>query len=196
MIESLTLALALYGAYTQNWILMILALLIWASRRPGARCFSEHSRVLLPDGSALPIAHVHKGMTVMGSCGRPRRVVRVKRHRAAPVVFLLITTEDGLSIETTPDHFLVTQQGFVLASDAREGAHYLRRVDGRWSRIQKIERVSTTAPTFNIWVDRSPYLLINGLVATPACMSSTLLPLMNDIGVLKPLTTLYATVAS
>lgn len=193
--QSAIVALALFAAFTGNLYAAWAAAAMWlvtSTSRPGVRCFSEHARMMRSDGVVVPIASVHQGMRLITANGRVASVSAIQRHAAAPVVFLRMTTADGFEIETTPDHYIVTSNGFVLASEIREGVHYLRKIDNSWTLVQSIERVSTCAPTFNVWLSGTPYVCVNGLIATPACMSNALVPLVNQYGMLSAMTSAYA----
>lgn len=184
-------ALVLYGALFGDarilWLLAT-AILVFLTFKPGARCFSEDTRLLLSDGRVVPITSVVKGMRVVTTGGRIDRVAVVQKHAPAPVVLLRFHAADGRILETTPDHYIVTLRGLVVASDVRETTDHLQRIDGTWVPITSVERICTTAPTFNVWLESSPYVCVNGLVATPCCKVSPLVDLCNDAGLLPWLT--------
>ena len=83
--------------------------------------------------------------------------------------------QDGRVLETTHDHYIVTMRGYVVASDIIEGSDYVQRMDGKWVRVHSVERRVDRVETYNVWLDRSPFVCVNGLVATPLCRASPLM---------------------
>jgi hypothetical protein len=196
LLNQLLAALLLYGALFGDARVLWVVLGVWIASmtvKPGARCFSEDSRVMISSGRVIPIADVRTGMRVVSSFGRTvHRVVSTTRHDAANVVLMSIHTADQRTITVTPDHYIVTSRGFVCAGDVREGVDSLRRMDGAWVGVTAVERIFTHAPTYNIWLEGTPYVCVNGLVATPCCRVSPLVELANDTGFLKAAATIYS----
>lgn len=183
MLHQILAALLVYGALFGDarvlWV-FVAVLLVYFTVKPGARCFGPDSRLMLSDGSLISIADVHVGMRVVAAGGRIDRVAVVHKHAPSDVILHRLTLEDGRVIETTHDHYIITlDRGYVVASEVVEGRDFVQRMDGRWVRVVSIERVLVKTSTYNVWLDRSPHLCINGIVATPCCRSTPLLEIAN-----------------
>jgi intein/homing endonuclease len=75
--------------------------------------------ILMGDGSRKPLSDVRVGDLVITSNGRPRRVLAV--HEQGPLPTLRIVTASGRTTIANHDHPFLTPNGWVKASDLREG---------------------------------------------------------------------------
>ena len=80
----------------------------------GQNCFHPETRVITPDG-LVPIATLPASGTVLSPSGWvPYHSARLT-SREAPLV--AVEFEDGSVVKATPDHFFLTDQGWVEAQD-------------------------------------------------------------------------------
>lgn len=90
---------------------------------PEARCFVAGSLVSMADGTSQPIETVKAGDRVLGWDAALEKVVsttvtHLKPKDGGAKATVLVTLEDGRSIQCTPDHrFLVRDGAFVEAKD-------------------------------------------------------------------------------
>ena len=90
---------------------------------PEARCFAKGSLVSMSDGTSKPIETIKVGESVLGWSAEhkkivPARVTHLKPKDGTPKPTVRVTLEDGRTIQCTPDHrFLVQDGSFVEAKD-------------------------------------------------------------------------------
>lgn len=160
-------------------------------------CFSGNMLMLRGDGTVCCIGDVEEGDEVVTADRQGRLVVdEVIRVSHPPnqdeAVFLKLVLESGDFVELTPDHYLPVNRldNITTAMNVYEGDR-LRLATGSWSRVVRVERISSEG-TYNLWLSGTPYLCVNGIVATPCSRANAWVEMANERGLLPLLTVPFA----
>ena len=121
-----------------------------------ANCFVADTPVLMADGSSKPIQDVQVGDEVVAydpdtDTTQPRTVTRTYVHEQ--VETLVVTLEDGSTVETTAGHpFLTRDRGWTPAGHLRPG-DLLHTPDDTWVTVTGVEATGQTRTVYNLEIE-------------------------------------------
>lgn len=120
-------------------------------------CFMDEANVVSKTRGVLPMTDLEMGEEIQDCNGGFNRVWGVvNRPNEHGLKF---TLEDGDELTLTPNHYVVTKAGNILARDVTVGDEFV--IGGRVMNVTD----TTSMPTFNVYAEM-PYFMVNGVCAT------------------------------
>lgn len=129
---------------------------------PASGCFVGETLVDTPDGprsikSLRPGDRVLTGIEARSA----RKVLALHQHTASWVIDLDL---DGVNLRTTPNHRLLTQQGYMRAGNLSVGTR-LRRLDGSEAEVRSIRARTGEWSVYNLVVEDHFSFTVHGVRA-------------------------------
>lgn len=136
----------------------------------GASCFTGETLITMSDGSYKKIKDIELGDDVRSYSPLTKQIVtdtvtRLFHHKAEEMgsYYLVITTDNGKSVEVTPNHRVYLNGGWIEAGFLKVGDKLLSD-NNQLIIISKIVKVYKKVPTYNLEIKNNHVYFANFLV--------------------------------